>query len=529
MTVSDPDFPNYLRLHIAPTAPKLPPRLGETSEVIELLTSFEEVTGWCLRHTTDDELSDSTCWQQPFRDGQADSTTSSFVLTTLDNHGSSGTEPLPLEPVRAMAGSVCGILQHLHDARHALWQREAELAAGVPVSIRPDEEQHLAERIEGVLRMGAEAIGCDAAAMYLLDDATSHLKLRAAWGLPPDRLQENARPLRGSLADLEALIGHAVALEDTQLLSHWKVPEDYPSAVCVPIATSSVPLGTLWMFSTEQRAFTDEETTVLEVIAGRLASDLEREMLWNEATQAKTSKTDLQRAVQRQQHQLPNVTPMLSGWDIAGWTQSAGVLNGDFYDWGVLPDGRLSVAVGDAQGQAMEAALTASVLHASLKSHACYRHDARQLLVRANETLWTTSLGDQFASLMYAIIDPDTGTCQYSFAGDVAAVVLRSGKTDVYFDLESLPLGADPDEPFSRHKLSLRPGDTLILLSGGVLASLCPDATHEAMRATLKTLPVSRKFDAETTLEHLRQKLADVPTDAATLDHTAIVVHRNGE
>src|SRR5262249_30680354 len=154
-----------------------------------------------------------------------------------------------------------------------------ELAAGVPVASRQGEEPHLAERLEAVLKGGAEAVGCQAAGLYLLDEATSELKLRAVWRLPEERLLAPARPLRGAVADLEALVGHAVMLEDTSLLPHWRCPEDFPAAVCVPVSSPSIPLGTLWTFSDRPRDFTPEETNLLEIVAGRLAADLEREML----------------------------------------------------------------------------------------------------------------------------------------------------------------------------------------------------------------------------------------------------------
>ena len=75
-------------------------------------------------------------------------------------------------------------MERVFAARHALRQREAELATFVPVVVRADETPSLATRLEAVLRGGAEAIGCQAAGLYLLDPATTELKLRSSWGLP---------------------------------------------------------------------------------------------------------------------------------------------------------------------------------------------------------------------------------------------------------------------------------------------------------------------------------------------------------
>src|SRR5262245_44568210 len=241
-----------------------------------------------------------------------------------------------LAQARPLALALGGILGEVNRLRRALWEREAELAAGVPVASRPDEEPHLAERLESVLKGGAEAVGCQAAALYLLDETTTTLKLRAAFGLPPERLLAAARPLRGSVADLEALVGHAVVLEDTSLLPHWRCPEDFPAAVCVPVSSPTTPLGTLWVFCNQHRDFAPEETNLIEIVAGRLAADLEREMLLATGAGAKRIEQQLDAAARWQADRLPCVAPLLDDYEIAGWTRQAGMIGGDFHDWAVL-------------------------------------------------------------------------------------------------------------------------------------------------------------------------------------------------
>ena len=98
-----------------------------------------------------------------------------------------------------------------------------------------EEEKHLAERLEAALLAGAEAVGCNVAALYLLDEATTKLNPPSSCGLPFDRLTAPARPLQGAVADLEMLLGHAVVLADDSLMATWNAPEDFPAAVCVPV------------------------------------------------------------------------------------------------------------------------------------------------------------------------------------------------------------------------------------------------------------------------------------------------------
>lgn len=177
-----------------------------------------------------------------------------------------------------LAGAIAELLHELSECQQALCEREAELATSVQPPLRRENGAQFAERLEAVLRGGAQSLDCQAAAMYLLDDDTAQLKLRAAWGLPAVRLAEEPRALEGATADLEALVGHAVVLEDERLFEFWRVPEPgYAAAVCVPISSPTTILGTLWFYSLSQRNFSNRDTNLAEIIAGRLASDLERE------------------------------------------------------------------------------------------------------------------------------------------------------------------------------------------------------------------------------------------------------------
>ena len=130
--------------------------------------------------------------------------------------------------------------------------------------------------LQHVLRTMVETLDCTAASMYLLDDATSILQLRTMWGLPIEILAAEPRSLENARADLEAMLGHAVVLSNKQMFELWQVPEmNFEAAVCVPLATATTVLGTVWIYHTRSRPFSDPEVNLIEVLTGRLAMELE--------------------------------------------------------------------------------------------------------------------------------------------------------------------------------------------------------------------------------------------------------------
>src|SRR5262245_15127338 len=487
----------HLRLHVeeVPGQPAL-----ALPQLAPLCRAFEQATGW-QRRCEQSPAGLGEAWSMAIGGGQL------AGRLVLAEPSRDETDALELAQARPLALAIGGLLGEINRLRCELWQREAELAAGVPVAARPDEEPHLAERLESVLKGGVEAVGCKAAGLYLLDEGTSELKLRAAFGLPHERLLAPARPLRGAVADLEALVGHAVVLEDTALLPHWRCPEDYPSAVCVPVSSPTIPLGTLWAFSEQQRDFSPQETNLLEIIAGRLAADLEREMLLAAGAQAKSRSQKLDAAMHWLADRLPTVAPLVDDYEVAGWTRPADEIGSGFHDWSVLPDGRLALAVGAAEGRLLAGAMGAASLHAAVKSHAGYRHSAAELLSRVNDTLWTASPGDQHAALAYALLDPDSGRLELALAGGVGAILV-SAEHHRILGADGLPLGSQPELVLEKADAMLAPGEFLLLASAGVRCALDAAGLRIGENAIASLVSKHLRDSADDLAARLRKLLA---------------------
>lgn len=433
----------------------------------EVQRAFQELTGWSLRYESGPVPQNPTglTWSTPVTPGRG-MPPGHLRLTPVGTETIADIESPPDE-VRRMGSALAGMLAELLGTNHALWLREAELAAGVPVVTGPYEMEHLAVRLQAVLKSGAESVDCPAAGLYLLDEATTSLKLRSSYGMPRERLSEPARSLQGALADLEAMLGHAVVLNDLDRQTHWNPPEDFAAAVCVPVCTPTTILGTLWMFSNDPRDFTERETNLIEVIAGRLASDLERENLLREGADSTEWKRELSVVQRLQRNQLPTIAPLLEDWDVAGWTDQAGTVGGDFFDWFALPGGLLAVAVADVTAGGMEAAFGANTVKAATRAHGQYHRGAEALLKAVNLTLWTGASGDQFAQMFYGLVETATGMIRYSCAGNPSVLRLSAGAYESLTG-RSPQLGESPESSYPEATCLLTPGNGLVILSEGV-------------------------------------------------------------
>jgi len=173
------------------------------------------------------------------------------------------------------------------------WQQmlrkyEEELGSLVPIPSIDPKETRFTETLFNILKEGAKILDCNAASFYLLDTNTNTLKLRSCWGLPEERLFDPPRLLHDSLADLEAMLGQVVILNEDYLFESWTAPEEFPAAVCVPVTSPMSIIGTLWFFSDSKRDFAERDISLMEIITGRIASELERVALLREFERKET-------------------------------------------------------------------------------------------------------------------------------------------------------------------------------------------------------------------------------------------------
>ncbi len=223
-------------------------------------------------------------------------------------------------------------------------------------------------------------------------------------------------------------------MNEPALFDYWKVPQEgFRSCVCVPVASPSMPLGTLWIFSERVRDFTDAETNIVEVVAGRLASDLERETLVDEAVSARENSQQIARGQRAQQEHLPSVPPMVEGWEVAARAYHAAPVGGSFYDWFALDDGSLSIVAGDLRQTGIEGAMAANLLRGAARAFGTDRKAAHEFAQKASQILWSATSGDAAAGLFHGVLEPKAGVLEFCSAGPVRVMSLG---TDSYVVLE---------------------------------------------------------------------------------------------
>lgn len=167
---------------------------------------------------------------------------------------------------------------------------------------------------------------------------------------------------------------------------------------------------------------------------------------------------------------LPKEFPSIPGWEVAGRSLPARQVGGDFYDYIPLAGGRFGLAVGDATGKGMPAALLMAAVIGLLRAEAPREESPAAVLSRVNDLICGTVSGGMFITALYAVFDPAAGICTLASAGHLSPVRFFPDGTDPDLaDTGALPLGLASGVSYRELTLAIPPGGGIVFYSDGIV------------------------------------------------------------
>ena len=216
----------------------------------------------------------------------------------------------------------------------------------------------------------------------------------------------------------------------------------------------------------------DEIHDLAEAFNGMAVSLRDRiDELREETQRRERLESELAIAAQVQRSLLPEKPPAVPGLELAGWSRSAREVGGDFYDFLEMGPDLLGIAIGDATGKGLPAALLITECSSVLKALAEETRSPGALLARTNAALCRQLEGSgQFITLFFMVVNTRTGAVTYSRAGHNPPLLLGAnlGREAWLGEGMGLPLGVKRDCRFEDVEVQLDPADTVLLYSDGI-------------------------------------------------------------
>lgn len=413
-----------------------------------------------------DEQTSAEPWSADVADGVR-------TLGRLRLNGAPGNEDVPPPPeVTRLAELHRRLLCSQLSSSRKLHSLSRELGTLVDLQRNVPAEQDPLGAMERLLRATFSLTGFRSVAFMLLDPRQESVGLRMTHRVPAAHIPGRRRRLDSTVPDAITLREGRCLIRRTGDNSHanW-LPDTFSMGLCLRVEAEAGPVGTLWAYDRRDREPTSREIHVLESIAAQVAHLLERVVLLHESAEQSRLRRDLQVASASQSLDVLRDLPEDPGFDAAGTCTSHYEVGGDLCELIPLGNHRTLIAVGDASGDSIPAALVMSNVRGALRAATESNHTSSlcpsEVVRMLNSVLYAITPSHQFMSLVCAVLDSRQRTLTYTNAGHPAPLLWRG---DCAEELEShgLLLGVLANVTYAESTLSLSQDDTLVMFSDGI-------------------------------------------------------------
>lgn len=309
--------------------------------------------------------------------------------------------------------------------------------------------------LQEVLTAIGDAVGADGATVFLLEEN----------GTPALRAVATKGVTSASVGDLVAIgdgpAGRVAA--DRKPLIATRTDGELRSKLAVPLAVGARLVGVLQLGKRAPGGYDEADVHLLQLAGDRVALGIDRARLYERERHMAAT---LQRSL------LPDRLPDVPGTQAAARYIPAGEesqIGGDWYDVIDLPGTGIGLAMGDVVSHGARAAAVMAQLRSALRAYAL-DHDSPAAVLERLDRLLRNVDPQEMATLVYLVLEPETGALRYANAGHPPPLVIdAAGGTRFIEGARSVPLGAVVDPHYDEGSAELPPGSTLLLYTDGLV------------------------------------------------------------
>ncbi|GAP15665.1 serine phosphatase RsbU, regulator of sigma subunit [Longilinea arvoryzae] len=307
------------------------------------------------------------------------------------------------------------------------------------------------------------------------------------------------KPLILNYGDLQALVdaGKMHVVPGTEMPKTW---------LGVPMLVSEEVRGIVSLQNLDiENAFSQSDIDLLTALTNSMSISLENARLFNETQRLlKLLEDEVEIARQTQQSILPARLPSAPGYDFGALMIPARTVCGDFYDFIPLDNHRLCVVIGDVSDKGLPAALFMALTFSLVRAETGKNQNQHAILRNVNRYLRNMNAGGMFVTLLYCVLNFQSGLLEYSRAGHFPPIVLDPGGEFIALPVQNgQSLGIFEEIQIDQQMVQLPEGGLALLYSDGLTEALNPDGQEFGLAAVKQSLISSRRERGNVICERL--------------------------
>jgi hypothetical protein len=233
-------------------------------------------------------------------------------------------------------------------------------------------------------------------------------------------------------------------------------------------------------------------------------------------------RADLAEADEIQKSLLPKENPRFEGYEIAGRSIPAETVGGDLFDFQFQADKVLGIAIGDASGHGLPAALLARDVVTGLRMGIEHEMKISGVIHKLNRVINSSRLSTKFISLVYGELERN-GTFVYVNAGHPPPLLVKEAGIE-RLDVGGTILGPIRETVFNRGFAFVDPGDLLIFFTDGIIERVNSDGIPFGEEGLLEYVGTRRGESAGSIIDRLFDHLARFGGGAKWRDDATVII-----
>ena len=209
----------------------------------------------------------------------------------------------------------------------------------------------------------------------------------------------------------------------------------------------------------------------------RMTENVEQLLAISKEKERLQSELEIAREVQNQLY--PKSAPDVKRLKVRALCKPARMVSGDYYDYDMLGESLLAIAMGDVAGKGISAALLMATLQSSVRTRLSFSRDTAEstgcapilctsnLVSSLNGQLYKTTSPEKYSTFFLGIFDTATSRFQYTNAGHLPPILFRDGKA-TKLEVDGTVVGAFPFADYGESYVDLKPGDLLVCYTDGI-------------------------------------------------------------
>ena len=354
-------------------------------------------------------------------------------------------------------------------------------------------DQVLDQLVQNLLKIFLQA---DCAYILLTDEQTGRLELKAFQH--QDRNNREEFRVSRSILEKVATSKAAILSDDVANDSRFEPSESIVnyniySIMAAPIMDydKSEVLGVIQVDARSSgRKFTYEDLDLLVSLAYQVAVSYQNAKLHEIAIHEQVLEREMTIANSVQRGLLPLAPPKLPNYSFYDFYKPAKYLGGDYYDYIMLPDGRLVFALGDVSGKGVAASLLMAKCSAEVRSALIIEKTFEESVKRVNRLFCEPRWENRFITFFFGVLNPQTHEIVFHNAGHVPPLLVSPDGTIEMLgeDKIGLPLGIMEDTVYPESSFTIQNGQKLVVISDGITDAMNSDGQYFTTEGVLNYL-----------------------------------------